>query len=125
MGSGALGINTNIVFITLWESRQKKKKSMFGQVGAHNLSPFNPLPDNMFPNSKTVNEKKALRIQCGNPAQCIWEEARRTMAIPWEGNVSQGLSAFYPTIQQTQQEDDIQWQLMAISNALITLVFGS
>lgn len=39
-----------------------KEISMFGQVGAHNLAPFNPLPDNMFPNSKIVNEKKALRV---------------------------------------------------------------
>ena len=34
----------------------KKKKSMFGQVGAHSLSP-SPLTDSMFPNSMTVTRR--------------------------------------------------------------------
>jgi len=41
---------TNVCF---YKSKQKKKKSMFGQVGAHSLSP-SPLTDSMFPNSMTV-----------------------------------------------------------------------
>lgn len=77
---------------------------MFGQVGAHNLSPSS-LTDNMFPNSIRVNGKKGLeKPQCRKLAQCIWEGARRIMATSKEGNMSQRLSVFYPTFNETRRE---------------------
>ena len=48
---GVLGIYYILMFVSIKAS--KKKKSMFGQVGAHSLSP-SPLTDSMFPNSMTV-----------------------------------------------------------------------
>jgi len=49
---GVLGIYYILMFVSIKASK-KKKKSMFGQVGAHSLSP-SPLTDSMFPNSMTV-----------------------------------------------------------------------
>lgn len=52
MVCGVLGIYYILMFVAV-KASQKKKKSVFGQVGAHSLSP-SPLTDSMFPNSMTV-----------------------------------------------------------------------
>lgn len=53
MVCGVLGIYYILMFVAVKASQKKKKKSVFGQVGAHSLSP-SPLTDSMFPNSMTV-----------------------------------------------------------------------
>ena len=78
---GVLGICYILMFAAIKASKKKKKKHMFGQVGAHSLSP-SPLTNSMFPNSMTVTRGQSLENpQYRKPAQSIWREARRMMII--------------------------------------------
>lgn len=101
---GALGIYYILMLLLSKQPKKKKKACLDKWEPTVFLLP--PLTDSMFPNNMTLTKgDKALRIHSiENQPKCIWGEARRKTTILWKGNVSQGLSVFYPAIQETQEE---------------------